>query len=143
MAILTTVYFQDAQGEQATSSNWCNDEGTANSYIAAMKAGSNAQILRATLSTPVPLQSITNNDATAANNETVKAKALVKFRGADLGSGARPFAYVSLKIPAPIGSLINAKYGDPTNSDLVSLAGNVLSASGVAMNTVEYVRYSR
>ncbi len=143
MAFLLTVYWKDAQLELATSRMWINNEADAPAVLAALKLASNAQITQALLSTPVPLVAITNNDATNDNVETARTKALVKMRGADAGSSAAQFAFVHIGIPAPIGSLINARYGDVNNAELQSLKVKVLSETGVQMDKVEQISYSR
>lgn len=143
MAFLLSVDWQDAQGEDSTTSQWLVDEGDAQDVLDALKAASNAKITAARISTPVPLTTITDNTASAANVETVKTKAKVKFRGADVGSTGKPFAYVTIGIPAPKGDLINSKYGDVTNAELQSLKVKIQSESGVSMDTVESITYGR
>jgi hypothetical protein len=143
MAFLLDVTFQDVNQLESKSSMWIDSEADSVAVLAALKAASNAKILRATLSTPVPLVTITNNDATAANVETATSKAIISMRGADAASSGEPFAHVRVGIPAPIGSLINGLSGDVTNAEVQSLKTKVLSKSGVQMDVVESIKYNR
>ena len=143
MAYLLDVTFQDINLLESVSSVWINVETDANAVLVAMKAASNARILRATLSTPIPLITITNNQAAAANVETATSKALVSMRGADAGSSGRPFATAVVGIPAPIGTIINGMSGDVSEAELQSLKSKVLSKTGVQMDTISSVKYSR
>jgi hypothetical protein len=143
MAFLLDVVFQDINQLESKSSMWVNTEENVPDVLTALKAASNAKILRATLSTPVPLTTITDNDAVAANVETATSKAIIAMRGADAGSSGEPFAHVRIGIPAPIGSLINAQSGDVNNAEVQSLKTKVLSKTGVQMDVVESIKYSR
>lgn len=143
MAFLLDVTFQDINQRESISSMWIDDELHAPDVIAALKAASNAKILRATISTPVPLTTLTGNDATAANVETVTQKAVISMRGADAGSTGVPFATARVGIPAPIGTLINGLSGDTTNGEAQSLMTKVLSKSGVQMSTIDKITYSK
>lgn len=143
MAYLLDVTFQDINQVESVSSLWVNVETDVTDVIAAMKAASNAKILRATLSTPVPLIAITNNIPTAANVETATSKAIVSMRGADAGSSGKPFATARVGIPAPIGTLINGESGDTTDAELQSLKSKVLSKTGVQMDQITSVKYNR
>lgn len=143
MAFLLDVTFQDVNQLESKSSMWVNTEADVPSVLVALKAASNAKILKATLSTPVPLISITNNDAVEANVETATSKAIIQMRGADAGSSGEPFAHARIGIPAPIGSLINGLSGDINNAEVQSLKTKVLSKTGVQMDVVESIRYNR
>lgn len=143
MAYLLDVFFQDINQKESTSSLWVNVETDVPDVLAAMKAASNAKILRATLSTPVPLIALTDNIPTAANVETATSKAIVSMRGADAGSSGKPFATARVGIPAPIGSLINGQSGDVSDAELQSLKSKVLSKTGVQMDQITSVKYSR
>jgi hypothetical protein len=143
MAFLLDVTFQDINQLESKSSMWVNTEENVPDVLTALKAASNAKILRATLSTPVPLTTITDNDAVSANVETATSKAIIQMRGADEGSSGEPFAHVRIGIPAPIGSLINAQSGDVNNAEVQSLKTKVLSKTGVQMDVVESIKYSR
>lgn len=143
MAYLLNVTFQDINQKESKSSLWINVESDVNAILTALKAASNAKILRATLSTPVPLVTITNNIPAAANVETATSKALVSMRGADAGSSGKPFATATIGIPAPIGSLINGQSGDVSDAELQSLKSKVLSKTGVQMDQITSVKYSR
>lgn len=143
MAYLLDVTFQDVNQLTSKSSMWVNVETDVPNVLNALKAASNAKIVHATLSTPVPLIAITNNDATAANVETVTSKAIISMRGADAGSSGEPFAHARVGIPAPIGTLINGISGDITNAEAQSLMTKVLSKTGVQMDVIESIKYSR
>lgn len=143
MAYLLDVTFQDINQQESVSSMWVNVETDVTAVIAALKAASNAKILRATLSTPVPLIAITNNIPAAANVETVTSKALIYMRGADAGSSGRPFATAVVGVPAPIGSLINGASGDVSDAEVQSLKSKVLSKTGVQMDQVTAIKYNR
>lgn len=143
MAYLLDVTFQDINQLESKSSMWVNVETDVTAVIAALKAASNAKILKATLSTPVPLVTITNNDAVAANIETATSKAVIQMRGADAGSSGEPFARVRVGIPAPIGTMINGLSGDVTEAEVQSLKSKIISKTGVQMDTVESIRYNR
>jgi hypothetical protein len=143
MAYLLDVTFQDINQLESKSSMWVNVETDVAAVLTALKAASNAKILKASLSTPVPLIAITNNDAVSANVETATSKAIIQMRGADAGSSGEPFAHARIGIPAPIGSLINGLSGDVTNAEVQSLKSKVLSKTGVQMDTVESIKYSR
>lgn len=143
MAYLLDVTFQDVNQLESKSSMWVNVETDVTAVIAALKAASNAKILKASLSTPIPLVTITNNDAVAANVETATSKAVITMRGADAGSSGEPFAHVRIGIPAPVGSMINAQSGDVTEAEIQSLKSKVLSKTGVQMDTVVSVKYNR
>jgi hypothetical protein len=143
MAYLLDVTFQDVNQLESKSSMWVNVETDVAAVLTALKAASNAKILKASLSTPVPLIAITNNDAVSANVETATSKAIIQMRGADAGSSGEPFAHARIGIPAPIGSLINGLSGDVTNAEVQSLKSKVLSKTGVQMDTVESIKYSR
>lgn len=143
MAYLLDVTFQDINQLESKSSMWVNVETDVTAVIAALKAASNAKILRATLSTPVPLIAITNNTAAAANVETATSKAVIQMRGADAGSSGEPFAHARVGIPAPIGTLINGLTGDINNAEAQSLMTKVLSKTGVQMDVIETIKYSR
>lgn len=143
MAYLLEVTFQDVNQLESKSSMWVNVETDVSTVVNALKAASNAKIVKATLSTPVPLVTITNNDAVAENVETATQKAVIQMRGADAGSSGEPFAHVRIGIPAPKGSLINGTSGDVTDAEVQSLKSKVLSKTGVQMDTVESIKYSR
>lgn len=143
MAYLLDVTFQDINQKESVSSLWVNVETDVPDVLAAMKAASNAKILRATLSTPVPLIALTDNIPTSANVETATSKAIVSMRGADAGSSGRPFATARVGIPAPLGSLINGLSGDVSDAELQSLKSKVLSKTGVQMDQITSVKYSR
>jgi hypothetical protein len=143
MAFLLDVTFQDINQLESKSSMWVNTEENVPDVLDALKAASNAKILKATLSTPVPLTTITNNDAVAANVETATSKAIIQMRGADAGSSGEPFAHVRIGVPAPIGTLVNGLSGDITNSEVQSLKTKVLSKTGVQMDVVESIKYNR
>lgn len=143
MAFLLDVTFQDINQLESKSSMWVDTEENVPAVLAALKAASNAKIARATLSTPVPLVTITSNDAVAENVETATSKAIIAMRGADAASSGEPFAHVRIGIPAPIGSLINGSSGDVTNAEVQSLKSKVLSKTGVQMDVVESIKYNR
>jgi len=143
MAFLLDVTFQDVNQLESTSSMWIEAETDAIDVIQALKAASNAKITRATISTPVPLLTITNNSPTNDNVETATSKALVSMRGADAGSSGKPFATARVGIPAPIGSLINGQSGDATNAELQALKSHVISKTGVQMDQITRVVYNR
>lgn len=143
MSIYITAEMTDINNKKSVVGAWVADAGAGDNYLAALKAASNAKISKAWVSTPVPLTTITNNDAVAENVETVTTKALIKMRGADTGSAANPFARVTIGIPAPIGTLINGETGDVSNAEIQSLKVKVLSNTGVQMSVVERIQYSR
>lgn len=143
MAFLLEIDFRDVNGKTASRSCYINQESDAPLVVKMFDDCSNALITAARILTPVPLQLITGNSATNDNVETAKTKAKVKLRGADAGSLAQPFDYVTISIPAPIGTLINGQSGDVSNSELQSLKTKVLSRAGVQMDTIEKVYYSR
>jgi hypothetical protein len=143
VAFLLDVTFQDINQVESTSSMWIAAETDAPAVLAALKAASNAKILRATISTPVPLLTITNNSPTNDNVETATSKALVYMRGADAGSSGKPFATARVGIPAPKGTLINGQSGDVTDAELQALKSHVLSKTGVQMDQITKVVYSR
>jgi hypothetical protein len=143
MAFLLDVTFQDINQLESRSSMWVDTEENVQAVLDALKLASNAKITKASLSTPVPLVTITNNDAVAANVETATQKAIIQMRGADAASSGEPFAHARIGIPAPIGSLINGLSGDVTDAEVQSLKSKVLSKTGVQMDTVESIRYSR
>jgi hypothetical protein len=143
MAYLLDVTFRDINQLESISSVWVNVETDVDNVVAAMKAASNAKIVRATLSTPVPLVTLTNNQPAAANVETATSKAIVSMRGADAGSSGKPFATARVGIPAPIGTIINGQSGDVSDAELQSLKSKVLSKTGVQMDQITSVKYSR
>lgn len=143
MANLLKLEWLDINQEKATSDIWVPSEADGVTLVGLLAGLSNAQILRANIVTPIALQLVINNDAVSANVETARAKAKIRMRGADAGSVADPFDYVTVSIPAPIGTLINGKTGDVTNADVDGLKSHVLSASGVTMSTVESITYSK
>jgi len=143
MALLISSFWRDVNGEEVELGFWVADLAGAQTALEHIDAVSNAKLIRADVSTPVPLQTIINNDAAAANVETARCKAKIKMRGADTGSLAAPFDEATVSIPAPIGTLINGKSGDPTNADVVGLVSHVLSDSGVQMTSVKSITYSR
>jgi hypothetical protein len=143
MSVLYRVYLEDSNGDKSSVAFYTADTTTGDAAVHALDAITNAQIINITVSEPVALQALTNNDAVAANVETARAKAKVRLRGADSGSMAKPFAYTTISIPAPIGTLINGPAGDVTNSELQALMGHVLSATGVQMTVVESVKYGK
>src|SRR4051812_2202105 len=127
MAFLLDVTFQDINQLESRSSMWVDTEENVQAVLDALKLASNAKITKASLSTPVPLVTITNNDAVAANVETATQKAIIQMRGADAASSGEPFAHARIGIPAPIGSLINGLSGDVTDAEVQSLKSKVLS----------------
>lgn len=143
MAFLLDVTFQDVNQLTSKSSMWVDTEADVPNVLGALKAASNAKIVKATLSTPVPLVAITNNDAVSANVETATTKAIIAMRGADAASSGEPFAHVRIGIPAPIGELINGLSGDVSNAEVQSLKTKVLSKTGVQMDVVESIKYAR
>jgi hypothetical protein len=143
MAYLLEVTFQDVNQLESKSSMWVNVETDVTAVINACKLASNAKITKATLSTPVPMLEITNNDAVAQNVETATSKAIISMRGADAGSSGEPFAHVRIGIPAPIGTLVNGLSGDVTAAEVQSLKSKVLSKTGVQMDVVESIKYAR
>lgn len=143
MAFLLDVTFQDINQLESRSSMWVDTEENVQAVLDALKLASNAKITKASLSTPVPLVTITNNDAVANNVETATQKAIIQMRGADAASSGEPFAHARIGIPAPIGTLINGLSGDVTDAEVQSLKSKVLSKTGVQMDTVESIRYSR
>jgi hypothetical protein len=143
MADLLFVEFRDINGMVASTSFYLNDPADAGAMLTALKAASNALITRAELRESVPIVTLINNTATNNNVETARTKAKVRMRGADAGSPAAPFAFVTLGIPAPIGALINGPFGDNTNTDVNDLMSHVLSQTGVQMSTVQKIYYAK
>lgn len=143
MSYLLHISWIDVNGLTGTSSAWVASTDDGLTVAKAFKAASNAKITAAELRETVPLQTITNNDPTAANVETAKTKAKIRMKGADAGSLAAPFAYVTVGIPAPIGTLINGLTGDTSNTDANNLTSHVLSPSGVQMATIDKIYYGR
>lgn len=141
MSYLLHIEWVDVNGETGSSSAWVASTDDGLTVAKAFKAASNARITSAELRETVPLQTITNNTASNNNVETAKTKAKIKMRGADAGSLASPFAYVTVGIPAPIGTLINGVVGDTSNTDANDLASHVLSPSGVQMSSIEKIYY--
>lgn len=143
MAFLLEVDFRDVNGEVSSTSVYVATRADGLAVIQQLDVRTNALITGARLVTPIPLQTIINNDAVAANVETARTKAKIRLRGFDTGSLANPLAHATIGVPAPIGTLINGLSGDNTNADAVGLASHVLSASGVQMTAVEKIYYSR
>jgi hypothetical protein len=141
MSVFLNVMFIDVNGLEANTGFYIDSAANAVTVVTAIKAITNAKIVSAEIQTPIGIQLVTNNDAVAANVETAKTKAKIRMRGADLGSTARPFAFATVSIPAPIGTLINGLSGDVTNPDVDGVKSHVLSASGVTMSTVERIYY--
>jgi hypothetical protein len=135
--------FEDVNGLTAVTGFFIDSDADAPDILAALKAASNAKIIKAEFQIPIEIQTLLLNNAVAANIETCRSKMHIRMRGADTGSVARPFAYATISIPAPIGTVINGLTGDVTNADVDGVKSHVLSASGVTMSTVEKIWYGR
>lgn len=143
MSVYVTLVMQDINDEKSTVGAWVANAAAAVVYAQAIKLASNAYIVEGFISTPVAIAGLSSNVATATNVETVRSKAMVKMRGLNADSTAEPFSHVTVQIPAPLGTLINGLTGDPTQADLTTLMGVVKSNTGVEMQVVERIQYSR
>lgn len=142
MAQLVNVGLEDANGETASVESWVPDGG-AMAFLLALKLATNAKISWATLSKPVDLVTITGNSPSGNNVETVKSKLTIRAMGVDLGSAAAPIAYAQVSIPAWVGDAYPYSPTSATGLIIKSLAGLLISETGVSMAEVKSVRVHR
>lgn len=140
MAVELTVNYLDVNGETASNTCTVADMAAAVALLPKLKKLTNAAIVSASISTPVDISGVNNNTASNANNESAKFKMAVQMKGPK-AAGATAAPSVKLEIPAPVGTYVNAKTGDPANADIQALLAQVLSNRGEALNTVKSVKY--
>lgn len=137
-----TISYRDVNGVEATNRFTVADATAAAAALAKFKALTNAKIIDASYATPLDISGITGNTAAAANVESAKFKCAITLSGAiPTGGTSRPT--VTLQIPAPLGSLVNAGTGDITNALVTTLLTTVQSNRGETLDTVDSVNFVR
>jgi oxalate decarboxylase/phosphoglucose isomerase-like protein (cupin superfamily) len=104
---------------------------------------SNAAVVSAYLTKDVDLSAIANNNAVAANVETVTEKAKIRLSGGDSESAGALRLTVTISIPAPVGSIIDAQTGAINGALVTPFVGKVTTYNGLSTDTVDKVYYSR
>lgn len=142
MAVLCTISYVDAQGQNATNEASVADAAGALALAIALKKLTNCQIVSVSVQTPVDISSIPSNTASAANVESALFKMVLSFSAAPpAGATRRPTT--TLQVPAPVGSYVNGLTGDPNNADIVAVRDLLKSSQGVQMTKVDKVAYVR
>jgi hypothetical protein len=140
MAVEVSISWFDANGDTASNSFTVADAAAAASALAALHAISNAGVSAASYATPLDLAGLTT--PVAANVESAKFKMAITMSGdKPVGATARP--KVILQVPAPIGTLINGKSGDPANVAFTALLPLIKTNRGETLNKIDSVNYIR
>lgn len=138
-----TVNVKDVNGLNSKTDFWVNDTVAALGAVQAVANLSNAAVVSAYLTKDVDISAIAANNAVAANVETVTEKAKIRLSGADSGSAGALRLTVTISIPAPVGSIIDAQTGAVNGALVTPFVGKVTTYNGLTTDTVDKVYYSR
>jgi len=142
MAVEVNITFKDVNGDEGQTSFWSDTAANAQAALELFGPLTNAEVIKASYSTPLDITGAWNVAAAAANVETCRSKVKVQFEGAADG-GFQAFDRTTLSIPAPVGDLINGASGNPTDARLVGLIPLVFSVHGTAMTVISSVKYAK
>jgi hypothetical protein len=138
-----TVNVKDVNGLNSKTDFWVNDTLAAEQAVQAVANLSNAAVVSAYLTRDVDISGIANNIAVAANVETVAEKAKIRLSGPDTESAGATRLTVTISIPAPVGTIINAVTGAVNGALVTPFVGKVTTYNGLETDTVDKVYYSR
>lgn len=138
-----TVNVKDVNSLNSKTNFWVNDTLAAQGAVQALANLSNAAIVSAYLTQDIDISGIASNVAVAANVETVNEKAKIRLSGPDAGSAGATRLTVTISIPAPVGSIINAETGAIDGALVTPFVGKVTTYNGLETDTVDKVYYSR
>jgi hypothetical protein len=138
-----TVNVKDINGLNSKTDFWVNDTLAALGAVQAIANLSNAAVVSAFLTKDVDISGIANNIAVAANVETVAEKAKIRLSGPDDESAGALRLTVTIAIPAPVGTIINALTGAINGALVTPFVGKVTTYNGLETDTVDKVYYSR
>lgn len=138
-----TVNVKDVNGLNSKTNFWVNDTLAAEQAVQAVANLSNAAVVSAYLTRDVDLADIPANTAVAANVETVAEKAKIRLSGPDTESAGATRLTVTVSIPAPVGTIINALTGAINGALVTPFVGKVTTYNGLETDTVDKVYYSR
>lgn len=138
-----TVNVKDVNGLNSKTDFWVNDTIAALGAVQAIANLSNAAVVSAYLTKDVDISEIADNVAVAANVETVAEKAKVRLSGPDEGSAGATRLTVTIAIPAPVGTIINALTGAVNGALVTPFVGKVTTYNGLTTDTVDKVYYSK
>jgi hypothetical protein len=138
-----TINVKDVNGLNSKTDFWVNDTLAAVGAVQAVANLSNAAVVSAYLTKDVDLSAIANNNAVAANVETVTEKAKIRLSGGDSESAGALRLTVTISIPAPVGSIIDAQTGAINGALVTPFVGKVTTYNGLSTDTVDKVYYSR
>jgi len=142
MAVELEISYLDVNGESATNSVSIDAAANAAATVQLFKNTSNCRVVKASIITPVDISGLTGNTSAAANVESAKFKMAVSLSG-PIPSGATQRPRVTFQIPAPLGTLINGRSGDPANAAFTAFLAHVVSNRGEVLDTVDSVNYVR
>jgi len=138
-----TVNVKDVNGLNSKTDFWVNDTVAALGAVQAIANLSNAAVISAYLTHELDISGISNNVAVAANVETVAEKAKIRLSGPDEGSAGATRLTVTVSIPAPVGTIINAETGAVNGALVTPFIGKVTTYNCLTTDTVDKVYYSR
>jgi hypothetical protein len=136
-----TVSFTDAHQENSDTNFYVNNAGDAQTAVAHLHGLSNARINGAYVSSPMDISALTGNGAVEANIETVATRMVARYSAPTQQAGIEQD--VLLKIPAPVGSVINGTFSIADQAPLQALVGVLTAADGTATNGFHEVYYEK
>lgn len=138
-----TVNVKDVNGQNSKTDFWVNDTLAALGAVQAIANLSNAAVISAYLTKDVDISGIASNNAVAANIETAAEKAKIRLSGPDSLSAGALRLTVTIAIPAPVGTIVNALTGAVDGALVTPFVGKVTTYNGLTTDTVDKVYYSR
>jgi hypothetical protein len=143
MGQLCTIGVTDVNGISSKTQFWTNDPVSALGAAQAIANLSNAQVVSCYLTRDIDISGLANNNAVAANVETVTEKAKIRLSGPDTESAGALRLTATIAIPAPVGTIINAQTGAVDGALVTPFVGKVTTYNGLVTDQVDKVYYSR
>lgn len=143
MGQLCTIGVKDVNGVGSKTQFWTNDTVSALGAAQSIAKLSNAQVVSCYLTKDVDISFLEDNDAVAANVETVTEKAKIRLSGSDPASAGALRLTATISIPAPVGTIINAQTGAVDGALVTPFIGVVTTYNGLVTDRIDKVYYSR
>lgn len=143
MGQLCTINVKDVNGLGSKTQFWVNDTLAAEGAAQAIANLSNAQVVSCYLTREIDISGLANNNAVAANVETVREKAKIRLSGGDATSAGALRLTATISIPAPVGSIINAVTGAVDGALVTPFIGKVTTYNGLVTDQVDKVYYAK
>jgi hypothetical protein len=143
MGQLCTINVVDVNGVGSKTNFWTNDPISALGAAQSIANLSNAQVVSCYLTREVDISGLANNNAVAANVETVREKAKIRLSGPDSESAGALRLTTTISIPAPVGTIIDGVTGAVNGALVTPFVGKVTTYNGLVTDTVDKVYYSK